>query len=417
MRRLSRILIGCAVLGVCLFEKQVSGFDKETQAVGGAGITAKQSATNSKTVQPMARAAHEMSAADAPETIALTADQQSQMGAIFQQLDIDIQNLLAGAESQIEALLTPQQQTQFAAQQLDGGQPDQPIATAGSGVASGSRPLPPQGDASMAGTPGDAEKSGGEHGLHGGIEQLSDLTDAQRTGIDNIMSSLRMATEALHSQARTDLRAILTPAQIALFDQQDGRASVPDVQPGTSNASTAGSDKTANDPLQLSEDQKTQADAIFAQLHADLYLLHEAARQRVLSLLTDAQKTQLEAAASTPDAPSDAVPSGQTQSVAGGMAADSSGRSATAAPPPPPGPGEQGRGDGEQNSMLDRLTSGLNLTTAQSGSIKSILDNLQTAIQSRVQQSVADLRAVAPGNSVGTAALPAVSTAGTSRFQ
>jgi Spy/CpxP family protein refolding chaperone len=405
MQPLNRVLIGLALLLLCPVQRQVHGSDKEKQALGSDGVTVKRRADGLPS-QPMTQAAPEALTAGAADTTPLSVEQQSQFAVIFQQLDIDLQNLLAGAEAQIQALLTPEQQTQFAEQGLRGMQAGPPPATDESGTARGSEPPPTQGAAGAMGLPGPAQSNGRGQKPLAGPGRQSDLTDDQRTAIDGIMSTLHVATEALHDKAQADFQAILTPAQIALLDQHDGQENTP--RTARSGGSALGRVETANDPLRLSEEQQANAGRIFAQLHADLELLHAAARQQILSLLTDQQKAQLEAADSNTNEPSGSVSTGGIQPVTDGLQNEGSEGPSTAEMQHAPAGHEPGQGGNENGSLLERLTARLNLTAAQSDSIAGILDNLQPVIQARVQQAVTDLRTVAPASSSGTAMSPAV---------
>ncbi|HVP10832.1 MAG TPA: hypothetical protein VMV94_06535 [Phycisphaerae bacterium] len=410
MLRLTSFVIGFALFWPCPLNGQISRLNQEKHPFGRAGVPAAQPAASGFTTQPMAQAPETLSTGVA-ETTPLSAQQQAQLAVTFQQLDADLQNLLAAAETQIAALLTPEQQAQLAAHKLQGGHAAQQTSTAPPSAMPGPQTVPPQSPAGMAGTSAMAQDSDGEHHRLDAFEQLSDLTDAQLAAIHSVKSILRLATKSLCDKAAADFRAILTPAQAAIIDQQPGQPRAPSTaQPGESNLVAGG---TAGDPVQLTQEQQTQAAAIFAQLDADTQLLRLAAMQQILSLLTDAQKSQLPAATATDNPPSGAAPAGGVQPPPGGPGTDSGGAPSTAAVAPASGQPEQVQAGEDHESPLAELTAQLNLSASQSDTMASILNNLQTMIQTRVQQSVTDLRAVVPAPSSAAGVSPATPAART----
>ncbi|MBI5763628.1 MAG: hypothetical protein HZA51_08910 [Planctomycetes bacterium] len=153
------------------------------------------------------------------------------------------------------------------------------------------------------------------------------------------------------------------------------------------------------DPLGLTVEQKTQAQAIFESMRNDIEPLREQAEADIRNVLTAEQQATWDEIKANHPAP-----------FGGGFG-------------PPPGPfgGRMGRGMGgpfgggsanaevdgphpmmegecdpatRRQAMLDRLAEELGLTDAQKAQIATIQDNLHTAIEARRQQALDELKAI-----------------------
>ena len=325
--------------------------------------------------------------AAAPSAAAQTAAPEpgSQNAAIHQQVRTDIQNLRSEARAQIRALLTEPQQAQFDTLGVLNGQAGQHSMKKGFGGAGG---------AGQCSSGGGAQTDMGQRFLDHLSQQLS-LTDAQRASIQTILDNTHSAMTTRRDKAHADFRAILTPEQTATLDQLKA---LRDEQPGQRGPGRMGgwrshkdgAEAAGNGPLQLTADQKTQAKAIFTQLRTDVKQMHADARQQIAAQLTDQQKAQFDAlhpaakfaaGEEGPDAAQsadNAAPGAKTGQRGEGMHARAwRGR-------------EWSRGGGGDGALLERLTTTLNLTDAQRGSVQSILDNLHSAVRARIQQAHAD---------------------------
>jgi Spy/CpxP family protein refolding chaperone len=316
----------------------------------------------------------------------LAPEQQVQVSPALQQMLADVQSLRSAGWSQIRGLLTPQQQALFDTLESRGTQVDEAELTNG---AAGEADTTAASNAAEAGGES-AEANGQPPGLGDPYQQLS-LTDAQRTAIDQIMAGLHATMQALRDQAKAEFRAILTPEQAAALDQLTGQASASGTaQTGTRQASATGQ---LNDVLQLSGDQISQAEAIFAQLQADKRQLRAAAQDQILALLTDQQKAQLSAANVANEAAGGAVSAGAAP-PSGAAPMESAGRPAEDA--------EhwshiwQTLGQSVSSGVIpvDTLNQ-LNLSAAQATSIAGVVNDLESAIQTRVLQALADSRTAA----------------------
>lgn len=154
------------------------------------------------------------------------------------------------------------------------------------------------------------------------------------------------------------------------------------------------------DPLGLTDDQKAQAQAIFESMRTDIEPLREQAETDIRNVLTAEQQATW-----------DEIKANRPGPFGGGFG-------------PPPGPfgGRIGRGPGgpfggagiasatvdgqhpmmegecdpatRRQAMLDRLAEELGLTDDQKTQIATIQDNLHTAIESRRQQALDELKAI-----------------------
>jgi len=115
----------------------------------------------------------------------------------------------------------------------------------------------------------------------------------------------------------------------------------------------------APDVLDLTDEQKSEANAIFAGAREDIDALHQAANDQIQALLTEEQLALLDEM--EPNNPNDIGPRPRGHH----------------GPPPCPFLGEV-----------------LNLTEEQKAAIQAILDDLRTAIQEREQQARDEFRAI-----------------------
>ncbi|HEY3245350.1 MAG TPA: hypothetical protein VGM03_18570, partial [Phycisphaerae bacterium] len=219
------------------------------------------------------------------------------------------------------------------------------------------------------------------------------LTDDQQTSIQTVQTDLQSAVQARRAQADSDFRAILTADQVAALDAaprhehgpgpgggpgEFGRfgprgpgepgprpgagvdaAGAPANRPGFGRGSADhGAGGPRPNPLQLTDEQQTQADAIFSQLRTDSQTLISTARDQVRSTLTADQLAVLDAI-DTSAAPAD------------------QGRHGPPHPPLPAG-----------------LTESLALTDEQATTIDGVAQTLRTALTAHRTQADADFRAI-----------------------
>ncbi len=294
-------------------------------------------------------------------------------------LHSEIQALRDAAHDQIRALLTPEQQTQFDTLR-PADRPGRmaglrPCGRTGSGERGG-RGGPRMGRGHLGGPAG----PGDEMFLERMTARLS-LTEEQRTAVGAILDSAKTAREAKITQAKADFRALLTPEQVTKLDDLEAAGPGPRPGFGRFGGRGHGTGPGAGGALQLTAEQRTQADGIFSKLHSDLRQMHADTRQQIEAQLTDSQKALLPPVR------------------AGG------------------GPGRGGRGPAGGRSgmpdtgmMLQHLTRALNLTEEQQASVKTILDNTHTAIQEKI-------KAARDAKEPGTATNPANKTNATKTSQ
>lgn len=294
-----------------------------------------------------------------PAEATAVAEQTPPGGAALQQVHATIETLRSEARAQIRALLTEEQQAQFDALPLLRGPAD------GSGHGKGRCGADRPGDANAA--------PDGKRGqtLFAHLAQKLSLTDAQRAQVQTIMDSTHTAMQARERQARSDFRAFLTPEQVTTLDQLKA-TSGPGRPSGLRRHRMEGAG-LGDGPLQLTDEQKTQAKSIFTQLRTDMQKLHADSREQIRDLLTDEQKTQFDAARPA-DGPGSMGKDGPRMGPGG------PGRGKMH------GPSAARRGD-DHGALLDRLSATLKLTDEQRASVKTILDNLRNAVRERVQQA------------------------------
>jgi Spy/CpxP family protein refolding chaperone len=154
----------------------------------------------------------------------LTDVQRQQAQDIATRLHTDIANLRQAAHALIVELLTPTQQALLNESAV--GQGEQagqkrlsqklvPAQTASGSAATASSGAINSGTTAVGSTAGGATPV-----LQNPADRLQ-LTDAQKTEIEQIRAALRTAVQARHQQARDEFRAILTPQQQAVLDQME----------------------------------------------------------------------------------------------------------------------------------------------------------------------------------------------------
>ena len=142
--------------------------------------------------------------------------------------------------------------------------------------------------------------------------------------------------------------------------------------------------------LNLSDDQKAQAQDIFDRMHTDLDALHDQAHTDIRNVLTADQQAKLDEIIASHQPP-DGMPAGQRpigpppDGAMGMMPPAGFGFG----PPPMLGDPEQ-----MQQTMLDQLAQDLGLTDDQKAQIQTIQDNLHTAVDARRQQAITELKAI-----------------------
>lgn len=157
------------------------------------------------------------------------------------------------------------------------------------------------------------------------------------------------------------------------------------------------------DPLGLTDEQKVQAKAIFESMRSDIEPLREQAEADIRNVLTAEQQAtwdEIKANRPAPFAGGFGMPPGSVGGHMGrgmgrGMGGPFGGASVGAAVD-----GEHPMMEGEcdpaarRQAMLDRLAEELGLTDDQKTQIATIQDNLHTAIESRRQQALDELKAI-----------------------
>ena len=275
--------------------------------------------------------------------LGLSTEQQSQADAIFTQLRTDTENAFAAADEQVRGILTDEQKAKFTGLQPPagiGGGPEGACRGPGDGLL-GMEPF----------------GSGNDPLLDRLVKDLV-LTDAQRTSVETVLNNLQIAIQSYRDKAFADSRAILTAEQLAILD-----------------------------PLQLTEEQGTQANTISAQARADVKDLNDNANEQIRSLLTDDQKTKLDGLQSPGAFADGPLPPGGH----GGPAPFGGGGRPHGGPGMAPGP--FGPPVGTDRSFLG-VADALDLTDDQQASIETILNDLHSAVQARLDQAKVDFRAI-----------------------
>ncbi len=259
-----------------------------------------------------------------------------------QQMRADIGNLKTQARSQIRALLTPDQQTEFDNMKVLTAAPGDHARRGGWGA---------KAKFHGRGGAGAADGQMGQRILDRLTQKLS-LTDQQRASVQTIIDNTRSSAQQLREQAKASFEALLTPDQLAIKKQMHENRGQKGPKAGGRFHQPGGQ---VGGPLQLTADQKAHAKAIFLKLRADVQQLHADARPQIAALLTPDQQAIFAK-----------LPFGTPRSGKPGM-----------------GPGHAG--PMRENMILRRLTNRLNLSDTQAADVKTILDNLHTAIQQRIQ--------------------------------
>ena len=255
----------------------------------------------------------------------------------------DIKALRAAAWEQIRSLLTDEQKASLDAAEL------------GQWQGGGHR-----GFRGCGGKAGPARAELREQHILNRLTQKLSLTDEQRTTVQGILDKTLAARQARFEAARAAFRAALTPEQVAKLDEMKGqRGALGSGRWGHGHGQVAGA--AATGPLQLTPEQKTQAHQVFGAARSDVQKVRADAREQIRAVLTDAQKTEFDA---------------QFPAMSGSGAGKMHG--------PHAGWGAGGTGD---TKLLDRLTARLNLTDTQRNSVQSVLDNLHTSVQARLEQA------------------------------
>lgn len=287
----------------------------------------------------------------------LTADQQTQAKAIFEQAHTDIDALHKSADDQIRALLTQEQLDKLDSRPGPGGRRGGP---------------PP-----FARGPG-----GPRHGPD--VAEIVDrmatdlsLTDDQKAQVTTIMTDSKTAIEARHDQAKVDFRPILTAEQVTTLDGIEairegaglgifGSPPHDGFEPGMRHVPPP--ERSLASDLTLTSDQSAQAKSIFEAAHIDVRAAHDATRQAIRDLLTDERKAIL-------DAPPAERPPHQGHGF-GGHGFD------------------HPRADNAVNAHVGRLTELLGLTAEQQASVSALLSDVETSTKARRDQALADFRAL-----------------------
>ena len=344
-------------------------------SAGTAAATAQASDASTEATADTSTASAAETATDAgADPLQLTENQQAQAETICAELRADIDALHQDAWNAIRNLLTDEQKALFDAHQPPPGPPGGGPGPGHMGGEHGGLggPPPPPPDAGS-----DADHA--QEMLDRLTEDL-DLTADQQASVKTILDALETAVQARMESAKTDFRALLTEEQAAAFDALEQEHPVPFCMPGGPGPG-GGPEGHLAELLQLTQDQQTQADAIFTETRTDIDTLHTDAWDQIRALLTDAQAAELDALG--PPGPPPGGPGGHM----GGH-----GHGPGGLPPPPPPPGAPGTDRAQ--ALLEWLTKELDLTTDQQASIKTILDNLETSVQARMDQAKADFRAI-----------------------
>lgn len=141
--------------------------------------------------------------------------------------------------------------------------------------------------------------------------------------------------------------------------------------------------------LGLSDDQKAQAQDIFDRMRTDLKALRDQAHTDIRNVLTVDQQAKLDEIIASHQPPADGprggMPGGPPPDGAIGIG------HVGGFGPPPMMPGDR---QAMQQAMLDRLAQDLGLSDDQKAAIKTIQDNLHTAVEARRNQALDELRAI-----------------------
>lgn len=227
--------------------------------------------------------------------LSLTADQLAQARELIDALRGDLADLRSAARDDVRAVLTDAQRAT-----LDLVRPPVEIQSEEDAADATEAKVSGECGSSQTALWGRTDASlGMGYGFFGGnIVDALGLTQEQQDAIETILETQRTAIADRYAQLGTDLRAILTADQLAAFDawissyhswgfmhMMGGRPGAPaDGHPGP-----------FAHRIELTDDQRTQAETIFSQLRADTDAAIGDARDELRALLTDAQLTTLDA--------------------------------------------------------------------------------------------------------------------------
>jgi Spy/CpxP family protein refolding chaperone len=346
----------------------------------------------------------------------LTAAQQGQATTISAALETDIAAAATAAKSQIQGILTDEQETALAGKLPPLGTP-----FGGPGGAMPGPGFPPGGATPGPGFAGGEPLGAGSPGQAPTLNGLPDelqLTDEQKTQIGTINTEAQQSIQARLEQARSAFSALLTEEQTATLDELEARQSTFAFLgafgfhmfgggPGPMGGGPIGS----GDPLKLTTDQQTQAGTIFDSLKADMDTLEASIREQIQAVLTAEQVALMDQHPGPADfggGPPHAGPAG----FGGGPA--HAGPAEFGGGPPQfagrfGGPGAGGPGApvpaGPWQSHRDATASGapkvpqgtvddLKLSSEKVAQIETILSDLSTSTTTREQQAQTQFRAI-----------------------
>lgn len=130
---------------------------------------------------------------------------------------------------------------------------------------------------------------GAGEGGHGPIDLL-ELTDEQQTQAQAIFDNMRTDVVALQDAARADIEALLTDEQRATLDSFD--IGFHDAFRAFEHGFVSG---RLADALALTDEQQTAIEATLDELHTAVDARRDQARDEFRAILTDEQRTQLDA--------------------------------------------------------------------------------------------------------------------------
>lgn len=143
---------------------------------------------------------------------------------------------------------------------------------------------------------------GGPFGMHhpGRLADLLELTDEQMAEAEAIFTQLHTDIHDLRTQAKEDIRGVLTEEQLATLDAlKPGGAMEGDdamARPrGPRHGGHGSFSSSLAEILELTPDQQAEIDAIRTALREDVRAAHEAARDAFRAILTDEQLATLDA--------------------------------------------------------------------------------------------------------------------------
>jgi len=132
---------------------------------------------------------------------------------------------------------------------------------------------------------------GGPHGPCMGMEQRPslDLTDEQQTEANQIFADAREDIDALFQDANDRIRALLTEEQLALLDEREPNLSSDGMRPPRHHGPPPPC-PFLDDSLNLTDEQKTEIQAILDELQTAVSDRKEQATEAFLAILTEEQR-------------------------------------------------------------------------------------------------------------------------------